>query len=106
MCESKELSRAERFWKESRLLAWALVLLGMCAAVCTYYFPQSPGVSIGMLACVAGIMSVRPDMHIAEKLAWIVVLVAFTTWEVRAIYRNDATNIQDLMRQNEQAYQT
>ncbi|WP_158819233.1 hypothetical protein [Granulicella sp. S156] len=65
--------------------------------------PQSPGVCIGLLALVAGIMSVRPDhMHIYEKVAWIVLLISFTVLEVRAIGRSDKDNQEARQRQNEQ----
>lgn len=79
----------EFFWNKNRALAWILVLLGMGLALWTGVCPQSPGVSIGLLAGAAGIMSVRPKMHPVEKLAWVVVLVSFTILEVLAIGRAD-----------------
>jgi hypothetical protein len=96
----------EDTWKTSSVLAWVLVLLGFGAVVLTFFFPQSPGVSIGLLACAAGIMSLRPDMHIYEKMAWIVVLISFTVWEIRAINKSDNENLLTLMNQNSQFKQT
>ena len=41
---------------------------------------------------VAGVMSLRPEMHVAEKIAWILILVSFTYLEVRAIGISDQKN--------------
>jgi hypothetical protein len=81
--------KADSYWNGNRMLAWALVLLGMGLAVWSSFVPQSPGVSIGLLAGAAGIMSMRPKMHPAEKFAWVAVLVAFTVLEIIAIGRGD-----------------
>src|ERR1700683_1851693 len=45
-----------------------------------------------MLALVAGVMSLRPEMHIWEKCAWILLLVTFTYLEVHAIGISDKNN--------------
>src|SRR5271156_4821805 len=82
----------ERVWKNSRVVAWVLVLAGMGIAYWTASHPQSPGFAIGILAAVAGVMSLRPEMHFAEKLAWIGLLVAFTVLEVHAIKVGDKKN--------------
>jgi len=84
--------RAERIWNDSRALAWTLVLAGIGLALWVGFYPKSPGVSIGLLAGVAGIMSVRLKMHPAEKFAWVAVLVAFTILEVHAIKVSDQKN--------------
>ena len=80
----------ENEWNNNPLVAWTLVLLGIASAVYFYYFPQLPGVCIGILGLVAGIMSVRPGkMHVYEKMAWIALLIAFAVFEVLAIKRGD-----------------
>jgi hypothetical protein len=84
--------RAEAIWNDSRALAWILVLAGISLALWVGFYPKSPGVSIGLLAGAAGIMSVRPKMHPAEKFAWVAVLVAFTILEVLAIKVSDQRN--------------
>jgi hypothetical protein len=66
-----------------------LVLVATAIALWDYRHPHSPGWSIGMLALMAGIMSLRPDMAFPEKLAWVLILVAFTHLEVEAIRVND-----------------
>lgn len=81
--------KAESCWNRNRTVAWVLVLLGIGLVVWSGFVPQSPGVSIGLLAGAAGIMSVRPKMHPAEKFAWVAVLVAFTILEISAIGRAD-----------------
>jgi archaellum component FlaF (FlaF/FlaG flagellin family) len=86
------LSKAEDLWKTSRVLPWILVLIGTGLALWISLTKQSPGVSIGILAAVAGVMSVRPDMHFAEKIAWIVLLVTFTILEVHTIKLSDHKN--------------
>lgn len=46
-------------------------------------------------------MSVRPKMHFAEKLAWVMVLIAFAVLEVRAIKRSDQAAKADRDAQNQ-----
>jgi len=76
-------------WNSNPVVAWVLVLLGIGSVVYFYCHPQLPGVCIGVLALVAGIMSVRADMHIYEKMTWIALLIAFAVFEVQAIHRGD-----------------
>ena len=80
----------ENKWNNSLVIAWSLVLAGIVLALGLACFPQSPGVSIGLLALVAGIMSVR-TMGAYEKMAWVAVLIAFAILEVLAIGRSDET---------------
>src|ERR1035441_10474178 len=82
----------ESVWNDSRVLAWVLPVAAFCAVLWASFWPPSPGVSIGLLALAAGIMSVRPKMHPAEKFAWVVVLIAFAVLEVLAIGRSDKAN--------------
>lgn len=82
-------SKAESCWNRNRILAWALVLSGIWLVLWSGFSPQSPGFSIGLLAGAAGIMSVRPKMHTAEKFAWVAILVSLTVLEVMAIGRSD-----------------
>ena len=93
MLEKNSLAlRAKEIWNNSKIMAWVLVLAGLGLALWATYCPQSPGVSIGMLALVAGIMSLRPEMHVWEKCAWIVVLITFAILEVHAIGVSDKHN--------------
>ena len=94
----------EKFWKNSRLLACMLVLAAMGLALFATYYPRSPGWSIGMLALVAGIMSLRPEMHIFEKVSWIVLLIIFAILEVNAINRSDNDN-KDVRDKQNQSFQ-
>jgi hypothetical protein len=93
--------RAEYCWNKNRVLSWILVLVGIGLTLWVGFFPKSPGVSIGLLASVAGVMSVRPKMHPAEKFAWVAVLIAFTILEVHAIRVSDAKNEGTLNEQNQ-----
>jgi hypothetical protein len=86
------LRRAQQIWDESPVVAWALVISGIGLVLWATFRPQSPGVSIGLLALVAGIMSVRPQMHTAEKLTWVGVLILLAILEVAAIGRSDREN--------------
>jgi hypothetical protein len=97
----KLFSFIETLWNESRVVAWLLVLVFIGLCLWATFHAQSPGVSIGMLALVAGIMSVRPKMHIIEKMAWISVLIVFAILEVHAIRRSDEANRQTQDRQNQ-----
>jgi hypothetical protein len=83
---------ADRVWNENRFVAWAVVLCGAALLLWATLKPQSPGVSIGLLALAAGIMSIRPKMHPAEKTAWAAFLIAFAVLEVLAIKKSDADN--------------
>jgi hypothetical protein len=76
-------------WERNKSISWGLPLSGICGVLITTIWPQSPGVSIGLLALAAGIMSVRPKMPLREKLIWVFVLIAFAVLEVRAIRRSD-----------------
>ena len=82
-------TKIEQFWNENRVLAWILPLSGLALGLWASFWPQSPGVSIGLLALAAGVMSIRPAMHPAEKTTWVIVLVAFAILEVHAIHIGD-----------------
>jgi hypothetical protein len=82
----------ENQWNHNRKLAAILLFAAIGAALWASFNPQSPGVCIGLLALVAGVMSVRPEMHIYEKMLWVVVLIVFAILEVLAIGRSDKTN--------------
>jgi hypothetical protein len=82
----------EHKWNHSLGVAVALVLLGVALALFAALKPQTPGISIGILGLVAGIMSLRPEMRIFEKLAWIVILTTFAILEINAIGRADKEN--------------
>jgi len=71
------------------LVAWATI------------WPKSPGVSIGLLALAAAIMSIRPKMHHPEKAIWLLCLVAFTILEVAAIGRADHEHLEDRKAQDQ-----
>src|ERR1700760_3664191 len=62
--------KADQCWNRNRVIAGVLLLAGIACAVWAKVCPQSPGVSIGLVAAAAGIMSLRPKMHLAEKLVW------------------------------------
>jgi hypothetical protein len=68
------------------------VLCGFGLAVWATLKPQSPGVSIGLLGLVAGIMGVNSKMRPAEQLTWVVVLIVFAIIEVAAIGGSDNEN--------------
>lgn len=90
----------ERFWNSNAYVAWLLVALGAALATWAAYSPKSPGVSVGLLALAAGIVSVRPKMHPSERFAWVAVLIALTYMEVNAIRRSDDYNRRIQERQN------
>jgi hypothetical protein len=71
---------------------WALFF-----AVLLYWHPYSnlptPGKAIGVLAVVAGIMSVR-DMKVGAKVAWVILLIFLLKTEFRAIDKDHYLNDQ------------
>jgi hypothetical protein len=87
-----QIARFERFWNNNPYLAMVLIAIAAGAAIWTKLNPQSPGFSITLLALGAGIISVRPNMHLIEKFAWVIVLATFTYQEVKAIKQNDLNN--------------
>lgn len=87
-------SKIERFWDDSKPVAWAVVIIAMSTAIWAWHQPIT-GLSIGLLALMAGIVSLRPRMHFAEKIAWVLVLTAFAAFEVVAIKNSDAASTTD-----------
>lgn len=84
-----ELEKTWKHWATSLIL----VVVGLSLVVWATVSPQSPGISIGLLATAAGIMSLRTEfMHPLEKIAWIVVLVFFAILEVGAIHKSNKEN--------------
>lgn len=74
---------AFKFWNS----AWIGVPLWIAfAALNMYWFARTPlpGKAIGVLAVVAGIMSVR-DMKVLGKFIWVVLLISLLLTEFRAI---------------------
>jgi hypothetical protein len=86
--------KVDSCWKTNGFVSWMLVSAGMVLAVWQVIDHTHPGVSIGLLAAVAGIMTVRPlDKFPVEKFIWVLLLVAFTVLEILAIGKSDAENI-------------
>ena len=92
----------EGCWNRNRIIAWGLVGGGGTLVFWAWRTTRSPGVSIGLLALVAGIMSVRPKMHMAEKFAWVSFLIIFAYLEIRAIDKNDADNLANRQAENKE----
>lgn len=80
-------SKMEKAW-ESWPMAVVLCSLGIVAACWARHTLPYPGISIGFLAAVAGIMSIRPPMSIPEKLSWAVVLGVFLVAEIHSIRKD------------------
>jgi hypothetical protein len=93
-CDPDDRSKTERIWDESKPVSWGLVILAMFAAVWASFQPIT-GLSIGLLALIAGIVSLRPRMHFAEKIIWVLLLVIFATFEVVAIKKSDTASTKD-----------
>ena len=93
--------RLEEFWNCNRGVAWMLSLTAIGLALWAGFVPQSPGVSVGLLALCAGIMSIRPQMRTLEKITWIAVLITFAVLEVTAIKRSDEESRAKLKEQND-----
>jgi hypothetical protein len=87
--------KVDSCWKTNGFVSWMLVSAGVVLAVWQVVDHTHPGISIGLLAAVAGIMTVRPlDKFRAEKFIWVFLLVAFTVLEILAIGKSDAENIE------------
>jgi hypothetical protein len=78
----------EEIWK-SRTVQWTLPCAFVLAALWAFLANPSPGVAIGILGAAAAIMSLRGDIHIFEKAAWIAIIFALIISEVVAIKRAD-----------------
>jgi hypothetical protein len=82
------IDKAERLWKKNH--KFAIFLVGFFAVVSLWASvrPFWPGISIGVLATVAAIMSIR-EMSMPEKVAWLVILILLATAEIRSIIKNE-----------------
>jgi hypothetical protein len=78
-CAAAFWNKADSLWNDNWFIAWALPISGMGFVLWASFWPRSPGISIGLLALAAGIMSIRPKMHPAEKTAWAAILIAFAS---------------------------
>lgn len=81
--------KLEQIWKHD---ATAIVLC-LTGALCAIWFHWSlplPGVSVAVLGGMAAIMSLRPDMKIIEKAAWMIIIFAVLYAEIRAIRKDRA----------------
>jgi hypothetical protein len=85
------LPRAFR-WLEGAWSCWqtaiALAAVGLGTAYWALHTSQLPGISIGLLAFAAGIMSLRPEMKLLEKMSWVIILSCFLLAEVSSIRKD------------------
>jgi hypothetical protein len=82
------------WWDTSPYPAIGLVLIGFALTIWAHYGHFSPGKSIGALAAVAGVMSLRPKMKFPEKVAWVIILTALVVFEFHAIDTADNDNLE------------
>ena len=87
-CEADNRCKLEVFWDDNPPFALWLVFLLSGFAVWAHHH-SIPGVSIGLLALMAGIVSLRPRMHFAEKVAWVLLFAVFTAFEVLVLTKTD-----------------
>jgi hypothetical protein len=87
-------TRFSTWWDDSPYVAWIVILCGILLAIWAYFAHFSPGKSIGALAVLAALMSLRPKMKDREKAIGIIILGALTVFEFQAIDRNDSENLQ------------
>jgi hypothetical protein len=79
-----------RWWNSAR----AGIPLWICFAMLSVYWifeVPSPGKAVGVLAVVAGIMSVR-EIKIMGKISWVILLVCLLMTEFRAIDKDRSDN--------------
>lgn len=86
-------SRFDKWWDTSPYPVIGLVLIGFAVTIWAHYAHFSPGKSIGALAAVAGVMSLRPKMKFPEKVAWVIILTALAVFEFHAIDASDSDNL-------------
>lgn len=99
---SRAFEKVDDFWNNNRLLAVVLLLLATSITVVETFNTPSPGVAIGFLALAAGIMSVRRNMHTAEQMLWVAVLVTLACVEMGAIKRSEESNEAKHKEQNDE----
>lgn len=78
------IENVKEVWKQQRL---GYLLIGACGALfiwLNWHLPPS-GYAVVVMAVVAGIMALRPEMEGWERCLWFVVLVCFAIVEIRAI---------------------
>jgi hypothetical protein len=86
----KEEQGAKKLWN-SRIIGIPLWLTGAFFTVYWLFSVPPPGYSVGALAVVAGVMSVR-DVKIPGKIIWVFLLVCLLITEFRAIDKDRAEN--------------
>jgi hypothetical protein len=96
--------RTEHAWKSGPAGIVVCSIAAICAVFLHWHLPL-PGVAVAVLGAVAAIMSLRPDMKILEKAAWMLIVSALLYAEIRAI-RQDRTNadrqaLEDRQKQDE-----
>lgn len=83
----------------------SLITTGIIFGIWARIYLPLPGVSIAILAAVAAIMSLRPEMRIAEKAAWLLVVGLLLSAELQSIradrIKNDAQYLRDRKEQND-----
>lgn len=77
----------ESIWNHRRTALW-LVLLFAASAIALIVWVPAPGISIAVLAVGAALMSLRLDMSVYEKAAWMLIVGLLLVSEVHAILKD------------------
>lgn len=84
------MAEAKHVWKK-KWLGYSLIATSfMVLAYFKWHLPPS-GYSVVVMAVVAGIMAIRPEMEGPERSLWFVVLLCFAFIEIKAINRDRDT---------------
>lgn len=93
----KEEEAIKKFWN-SWAVGASLWLIFSCITIDWFYREPWPGYAIGVLAVVAGIMSVR-EIKTLGRILWVFLLVCLLITEFRAIDKDHADNAAEMQKQ-------
>ena len=79
----------EAAWKSDKIALFLCILAALSSAALIWFVPL-PGISVTVLGAVAAVMSLRPDMKVGEKAAWMLIVASLLYAEIRAIRRDRA----------------
>jgi hypothetical protein len=87
----KKGGKFERVWNSTYTGCPLWIISAVFCLRWTFFHVPPPGYSIGALAVVAGLMSVR-EMKVLGKITWVVLLICLLITEFRAINKDRAEN--------------
>jgi hypothetical protein len=81
---SSDFKGVEELWG-NRVFGYILIAIAFALGIAAWVQPPPSGYAITVMAVIAGVMTLRPDMGSREKFLWFAILLLYTAVEIRAI---------------------